>query len=432
MPDPARTTTPPVGAPSPDLYEVARLQFARAAELMDLDESVRTILEQPRNEIIVNFPVKMDDGRYRMFTGYRIQHNNIRGPFKGGIRYHPEVDLAEVKALAAWMTFKTALTGVPFGGAKGGITCAPWKLSHDELMRVTRRFTHALGNNIGPEHDIPAPDVGTDARVMVWMMDTYMNSISTTDKNRGRAVVTGKTLACGGSEGREKATGQGVCYVMDTWARRNGLHGEDLRVAVQGFGNVGSNAARIARESGARVVAVQDHTGAVANPSGLDVPALVDHARSSARLAGLPGSREISREEFWEVDCDVMIPAALENQLDREAADRIRARVVIEGANGPCTPEGEAVLLARGVEVIPDILANSGGVVASFFEWLQNKNCETWDLEVVDRKLHRILLRAFDRTLFAAKEYACDLRRAAYVVALDALQTTYRERGIFP
>ena len=416
----------------PSLYEVATNQFHRAADVLGLEEGVREILVHPKSEVIVNFPVRMDDGSYRVFRGYRIQHNNILGPFKGGLRYHPEVNLDEVKALAAWMTFKTALTSIPFGGAKGGITCKPWELSSDEQMRLTRRFAHALGSNIGPEFDIPAPDVGTNAQHMVWIMDTYINSVSTGDRNRARAVVTGKTLACGGSEGREKATGQGVCYVTEQWARNRNIEFRELTVAVQGFGNVGYHAALIAEEMGARVVAVQDHTGATQNPEGLDIKALRGHANVTGGLPDFPGGENLLAEDFWGVDCRVLIPAAIENQLTVPRAERVKAEVVVEGANGPTTPGAEKVLAGKGIEIIPDILANSGGVVVSFFEWLQNKNCEYWDLDMVDRRLRRYLMRAYQRTVDNMKEFSTDFRTGAYLTGLKRLQAVYRERGIFP
>ena len=414
------------------LYETARLQFSRAADAMELDPSVRSILENPKNEVIVNFPVRMDDGSFLMFRGYRIQHNNILGPYKGGIRYHPEVNLDEVKALAAWMTFKCALAGLPFGGGKGGISCRPWALSEDEQMRVTRRFTHALGTNIGPDYDIPAPDMGTSAKHMVWMMDTYLNSQNAHDRNRGRAVVTGKTITCGGSEGREKATGQGVCFALEAWAKSADRKVSDLRLAIQGFGDVGYFAASIAVEMGARVVAVHDHTGAVANADGLDVSALRSHATSSGGLPGFSGGEDISIEDFWGFDCDVMIPAAIENQLTADRAERLQAQVVVEGANGPTTLNAEKVLKTRGIEIVPDILANSGGVVVSFFEWIQNRNCETWEVELVDRRLRRMMLRSWERMKEEADRHHVDNRTAAYVVALDRLEHAYNERGIFP
>lgn len=414
------------------LYAAARSQFLKAAEVMNLDPAVRQILEHPKNEICVNFPVRMDNGEIRVFRGYRIQHSNILGPYKGGIRYAPEVNLDEVKALAAWMTFKTALAGLPYGGAKGGITCKPSDMSLDEQMRLTRRFTHALGNNIGPDSDIPAPDVGTNSRHMVWMFDTFANSNGGSDRNRAKALVTGKSLACGGSEGREKATGQGVCYIIERWATNAGLKPSSLSVAVQGFGNVGYHAALIAREMGMKVVAVHDHTGCVANPAGLDVQALKKHQDATRSLNGFSGGETIAPESFWDQACDVLVPAAIENQLTSARARRIKAKVVIEGANGPTTREADLVLAERGITVIPDILANSGGVIVSFFEWLQNRNCEHWELATVDARLLDLITKAYDKTIDRAKRYKTDVRTGAYVVALERIAQAYAERGIFP
>jgi len=414
------------------LYETARQQFSRAAAVMELDDSVRSILEQPKNEVIVNFPVRMDDGRHLMFRGYRIQHNNILGPYKGGMRYHPDVNLDEVKALAAWMTFKSALAGIPFGGGKGGISCRPWELSSEEQMRLTRRFTHSLGTNIGPDYDIPAPDVGTNAQHMVWMMDTYLNSVNAHDRNRGRAVVTGKTLTCGGSEGRDKATGQGVCFAVEFWAQARGLTVSNLTIAIQGFGNVGYFAARIANAMGAKVVAIQDHTGAVANPSGIDVEALKAHSDKTGGLGGFDAADDIDAEAFWATECDAMIPAAIENQLTSARAQRLQTKVVVEGANGPTTIRAEQVLKERDIEVIPDILANGGGVIVSFFEWIQNRNCERWEVKLIDRRLRRMMMRSWALVTEAAQRHDCDSRTAAYIVALQRLQDAYAERGIFP
>jgi glutamate dehydrogenase (NAD(P)+) len=414
------------------LDTMAQAQFERAADVVELDPGLRDILKHPKNEIIVNFPVKMDDGAYRMFTGYRIQHSNILGPYKGGIRYHHDVNLQEVRALAAWMTWKTALAGIPFGGAKGGVNVRPAQLSKEELMRLTRRFTHALGTNIGPEYDIPAPDVGTNGQTMAWMMDTYVNTVAMVDRTRGRGVVTGKSLSCGGSAGREKATGQGVCLVIEAWAKTKGLEVKNLRVAVQGFGNVGYFTCKIISDMGAKVVAVQDHTGSVANAKGLDIEALRRHNAQTGRLGGFAGGEDIKPADFWGVDCDVMAPAAIENQVTGATAPSIKAKLVVEGANGPTTPAGERELARRGIDVIPDILANSGGVIVSFFEWLQNRSSEYWSLETVDAKLKALILTAFDKTVKTAAERRIDFRTAAYVVGIKRIMEAYGERGIFP
>lgn len=423
---------PRAGEAAMNLYEVALVQFNAAADAMNLDPKVRAILGEPKNEIIVNFPVRLDTNEYRVLRGFRIQHNNILGPYKGGIRYHPDVDLHEVKALAAWMTYKNALVGNPFGGGKGGVKLDPRGFSQDELMRITRRFTHALGTNIGPDYDIPAPDVGTNAQTMDWMMDTYMNTVSFFSKNRGRAVVTGKTIECGGSVGRDKATGQGLTFVADQWIRDRGLSMKGQRVAVQGFGNVGSHAALLLRQLGAKIVAVLDHTGGVVNEAGLDCEALLQHSRATGALPGFRGGDTLPGEAFWGVDCDIVVPAAIENQVTAERAGRIRARVVVEGANGPTTPEADRILAGRGIEVIPDILANSGGVIVSFFEWLQNRSCEYWDEGRVDERLRTTILRAYAETVREMKTGRVSMRSAAYIVGMRRIEKAYLQRGIFP
>jgi len=415
-----------------NLYEMATAQFERAADAIKLDPAIRAILTEPKSEISFNFPVRMDDGRIRMFKGYRIQHNNILGPYKGGIRYHHDVDIHEVKALAAWMTWKTSLAGLPFGGAKGGVTCRPGELSRAEMERLTRRFTHALGNNIGTEYDIPAPDVGTNSQIMDWMMDTHVNTVSILDRTRGKGVVTGKSLACGGSKGREKATGQGVCHIIEAWAKESGRSVKGLKIAVQGFGNVGYWTCKIIAEMGATVVAVMDHTGAVANPAGIDVAGLKAWMDANKKLPGFAGAPEVSADAFWSSDCDVMVPAAIENQITGRTAPMIKAKVVVEGANGPTTTAGDANLASRGIPVVPDILANSGGVIVSFFEWLQNRASEYWELDEVDARLKRQILEAWSNVSRTAKERNIDLRTAAYAVALLRIAEAYRARGVFP
>jgi glutamate dehydrogenase (NAD(P)+) len=425
-------TEGPMSAEHQKLDKMAQAQFERAADAVELEPGLREILKHPKNEIIVNFPVKMDDGAYRMFTGYRIQHSNILGPFKGGIRYHHDVNLEEVRALATWMTWKTALSGIPYGGAKGGVNVRPSQLSQDELMRLTRRFTYALGTNIGPEYDIPAPDVGTNSQTMAWMMDTYVNTVAIVDRTRGRGVVTGKSLSIGGSVGREKATGQGVCLVIEAWAKAKNLDLKTQRVAVQGFGNVGYFTAKIIAEMGSKVVAVQDHTGSVFNAKGIDVEALRRHHVQTGRLGAFAGGEDIPPETFWAVDCDVMVPAAIENQVTGKTAPSIKAKVVVEGANGPTTPAGERELARRGIDVIPDILANSGGVIVSFFEWLQNRSSEYWSLETVDQKLKNLILTAYDKVVKTSTERRVDLRTAAYCVGIKRIAEAYKERGIFP
>ena len=415
------------------LFATALDQFNRGADLIDLPDDLRSILSQPKNEIIVNFPVRMNDGTYRVFRGYRIQHSNLLGPYKGGIRFHNMVDLDEVKALASWMTWKSALCDIPFGGAKGGISFDPTVLETDELERVVRRFTHALGSNIGPDHDIPAPDLGSNAQSMVWMMDTYANSTGATERQNVKRIVTGKTLETGGSPGREKATGQGVVFCLQHWADEVGFDLVGATVSIQGFGNVGSATGRILQVHGARLVAVADHSGSITDEDGIDAFELADWVREHGSVAGFPSAMWIDDEDFWSVPADLLVPAALENQVTAEHAGRIQARVVVEAANGPTTLEAEKILAQRGIDVLPDILVNAGGVVVSYFEWLQNRSAERWDLEDVDFKLREILWKACDAVVDIRKELEIQSRRdAAYAVALRRLQVVYKQRGIFP
>jgi glutamate dehydrogenase (NAD(P)+) len=422
----------PAVAPKRSVYEDVRKQFDRAADVMGLDPDVRKILATTTNEIVVNFPVRMDDGRIETFTGYRVQHNNVLGPYKGGLRFHPAVNLDEVRALASWMTWKTAIAGIPFGGGKGGIQIDPAHYSTNELEHITRRFTFALGSNIGPDYDIPAPDVNTNAQIMAWILDTYLQMMPAQERQRSTHVVTGKPVEAGGSLGREQATGQGVVYCIEAWARDHGLDLTRATFAVQGYGNVGSWAARLLEAKGSRLVAVQDATGTLANPEGIDAEALALHVRRRGGVEGFPGARPAPEDAFLVTPCDILIPAALEGQLTAETAPKLRCRLVAEGANGPTTPEADEILRERGIAVLPDILCNGGGVIVSYFEWLQNKRSEFWDLEEVDRKLHRRVLSAYERVRDTARERGVDWRTAAYVVALGRLETVYKERGIFP
>ena len=415
-----------------NVYEVASAQLGKAADLLKLDPGLRTILSQPKNELIVNFPVRMDNGKYELFKGYRIQHSNIMGPYKGGVRYHPEVHLDEVKALAAWMTWKSALLEIPFGGAKGGIKFQPRDHSRDELERITRRFTHALGTNIGPNYDIPAPDMGTNAQTMVWMMDTYMNQGSRENKNARRGVVTGKSVTSGGSKGRNKATGQGLVYVVQFWAEENNFSLDGATFSVQGFGNVGSFAARILSKMGATLVAVQDHTGSLYNPEGINPEELSKYVAETNGINGYSGAKDIDREAFFSTPVDIFIPAALELQITAETAPLMSCKLVVEGANGPTDLDGERILHEKGTEFLPDILANAGGVTVSYFEWLQNRRAESWTLDVVDKRLHAMMAQAYKTVRRLATEYNTDNRTAAYMHGLQRIQTVYAERGIFP
>ncbi|MEM7340905.1 MAG: Glu/Leu/Phe/Val dehydrogenase [Actinomycetota bacterium] len=414
------------------LHEAAVEQFQRAADLIELRDEYREILSHAKNEIIVNFPVKLDDGTTQVFTGYRIQHNNILGPFKGGLRFHPDVYLDEVKALAAWMTFKTALVGVPFGGAKGGVTIDPRAYSSDDMRKVVRRFTHALGSNIGPDHDIPAPDVGTSSQTMDWLMDTYANISAPGSRHSVKGVVTGKSLVCGGSLGREQATGQGVLYALRHWCGEVGARLDDLRIAVQGFGNVGGHFAQLAADAGCTIVAVADHTGTIRADEGLDIVKLQSWVFDTGGVAEFPGGEVIDTEQLFSADVDVFVPAALENQLTVERARVLKASLVIEAANGPTTTDAEQVLAERSIEVIPDILANAGGVIVSYFEWLQNKSSRAWPQEDVDDRFRSLIWTAHDEVLAVMHEMGCSRRDAAYVVALNRLSDVYDRRGIFP
>jgi glutamate dehydrogenase (NAD(P)+) len=418
-----------------NLYQMASSQFVRAAETVKLDPDLKTILSQPKNEIIVNFPVRMDDGSYRLFKGYRIQHNNILGCYKGGIRYHPQVHLDEVKALASWMTWKCSLAGLPFGGGKGGIQIDPTKYSEGELQRITRRFTHALGTNIGPDFDIPAPDVGTNAQTMVWMMDTYVNTFGAANKNTARHVVTGKSLEAGGSEGRDEATGRGCVYTIAAWAQQNKLDLKGATFTVQGFGNVGSWAARIlVAEHGAKLIAAQDHTGTLQSQTdkGIDPEALTKHVAEKKGVAGFGGAKAIDKDAFWKIPADIVIPAALEAQVTSKNAPDIQCRVMAEGANGPTTPAADKILFGKGIDIIPDILCNSGGVIVSYFEWTQNKQGDRWYVDEVRAKLKRRITDAFDRVMETKKRHQTDTRNAAMITALERVAKSYKERGIFP
>ncbi len=416
-----------------NLYQTVLKQFYEAADIMGLDPNIRKILEKPMNEITVNFPVKMDDGRIEIFCGYRVQHNNVLGPFKGGLRYHPAVDLDEVRALAAWMTWKIAIANIPLGGAKGGVKIDPSRYSKAELERITRRFTFALGDNIGPEYDIPAPDVNTNSQIMAWILDTYLQMKSPPERYRCTHVVTGKPIESGGSEGRDKATGQGVVYMIEQWAKDNKFDLKGATYFVQGFGNVGSWAARLLKTKGARLLAAQDASGAIHNPNGIDPDDLLNYSQKNKnRLAGYPKAEQIGPEDFFSIQADIFIPAALENQITEETAPKLNVKLVAEGANGPTDLKGDEVLKNRGIDVIPDILCNAGGVIVSYFEWLQNKRSEFWTLEEVDQKLYRTIINGYNRVVAAAKKFKVNWRTAAYIVALSRLEKVYKERGIFP
>ncbi len=425
-------TIPPSLKERGNLFAIAGQQVEKAFDAVKVDGDVRTILAQPKNELIINFPVRLSDGRYHIFKGYRVQHNNLLGPFKGGMRYHHEANLDEMKALASWMTYKSALHDIPFGGAKGGIKCDPRQYTRPELERITRRFTHALGSNIGPEWDIPAPDVGTNGQTMVWMMDTYMNSVGRHEKNAVRRVVTGKTIASGGSYGRNEATGQGLVHCIEEWANDVQFSLDGASFTVQGFGNVGSHCARLLSKMGAALVGVGDWKGYIANAEGINPHKLGEHVRQSGSVADYRGAQPISRDEFFALETDIFVPAALELEIGEAEAKVLKCKMIAEGANGPTYPEAEKILLAKGVDIIPDILANSGGVVVSYYEWLQNKRSERWDHDEVLARLERKIKRTYQNARAYATKNKLDFRTSCYAIGIERLQASYTERGVFP
>jgi glutamate dehydrogenase (NAD(P)+) len=409
-------------------WEVAQRQFDLAAERLDLDPGMRLVLREPRREFTVHFPVHMDDGTVQVFTGYRVQHNLGRGPAKGGIRYHQDVSLDEVKALAMWMTWKCAVVGIPYGGGKGGVIVDPKQLSQKELEGLTRRFFTEIEVLVGPEKDIPAPDVNTNAQIMAWMMDTFSMHAGYTVPG----VVTGKPISLGGSEGRNEATARGCVYTIVEAARHLGLDLKQQRVAVQGFGNAGSIAARLIGDEGSSVVAVSDSIGGIHDPNGLDISKVVAWKQEHGTVQGFPGATDISNAELLEVDCDILIPAALENQITSANAGRIKARLLAEAANGPTTPDADAELHRRGVFMIPDILCNAGGVTVSYFEWVQDLNRDHWSEVVVNEKLHGIMTKAFAETLEISQREPCDMRTAAYLLAVQRVANAMGMRGLYP
>ena len=402
-------------------------EFDGAARLLQLDPGIWRILTHPKRQIVVSCPVQMDNGEIEVFTGYRVQYNITLGPAKGGIRYHPDVTLDEVTALAAWMTWKCAVAQIPFGGGKGGIVCDPTKMSPRELEALTRRYVAEIVDAIGPEKDVPAPDVNTNAQVMAWVMDTYSMHVGHTET----AVVTGKPVELGGSAGRREATGRGVTIVTREAARHLGIDIADASVAVQGFGNVGSVTAELLGAIGARIVAVTDWKGGVYNESGLNIAALLDHARRHNTVDGFPGGAPLTHDELWPLEVDVLIPAALENQITMENASHIRARILVEGANGPTTPEAHRHLYDRGIFVVPDILANSGGVTVSYFEWVQDRYGYFWELDEVNARLEKKMCDAFRAVLQTSLQYKVDLRTAAYIEAISRVGTVTRMRGMY-
>lgn len=409
-------------------FESMMERFRFAAEVLELDEGMFQYLASPVKQVIVSIPIIMDDGRIEVFEGYRVIHDNVLGPSKGGIRYAPDVNLDEVKALASWMTWKCAVVNVPFGGAKGGVRCNPKELSRTELERLTRRYTSNMLDIFGPNKDIPAPDMNTNEQIMAWIMDTYSMNAKRTET----AVVTGKPIILGGSQGRKEATGRGVVTVTLAGLNKLGMMPNKVTVAVQGFGNVGSVSAQLMYEQGASIIAISDISGGYYNKSGIDIPEAIRFSKmNNNTLEGFPGAEPISNEELLEIECDVLIPAAKEDQINRHNAGNIKAKIISEGANGPVTANADAVLEEKGIMVIPDILANAGGVTVSYFEWVQDRQGYFWTEERVNRRLNRMMRNAFDNVYGVSEDFRITLRQAAYVYAIDRVATTLKMRGIY-
>ncbi|MDF1799366.1 MAG: Glu/Leu/Phe/Val dehydrogenase [Planctomycetota bacterium] len=402
-------------------------RFEIAADHLDLDAGIRDVLRTPARELQVAVPVLMDDKTTRVYTGYRVQHNFVLGPCKGGIRFSPDVNLDEVRALAAWMTWKCSVVGLPFGGGKGGVICDPREMSPGELERLTRRYTANIMDILGPDRDVPAPDVNTNEQTMAWIMDTYSMHMRSTQT----AVVTGKPLTLGGSLGRREATGRGVMLSAREALKRLGLRPEDTKVVVQGSGNVGGIGAMLMHREGYTITSLSDMYGAIYNEKGLDVPAVLEYLAENKRLTGFPDAEEVPNDKQLELQCDVLVPAAVENAITSQNVDRIKAKLIVEGANGPTTYSADKILDERGVMVVPDILANAGGVTVSYFEWVQDRMGYFWTEEIVNSRLEQIMVKAFDEVDEVARKYESSLRIGAYIHAIDRVATVYRLRGTF-
>lgn len=409
-------------------YQIARQQFNKAADYLELDESTRQVLSNTKRQLIVSIPVKMDGGEVQVFEGYRVQHNIARGPAKGGIRYHPNVTLDEVKALASWMTWKCATVGIPYGGGKGGVICNPKTLSQGELERLTRRYAFEIAPIIGPDRDIPAPDVYTDEQTMAWIMDT----ISMIRGHTELGVVTGKPISLGGSQGRAEATARGCLYALHEACAVKGLSLNGARVAVHGFGNAGANIARLVAAEGARVVAAADSKAGLHSAGGIDVQAALNHKKETGSLEGLPGVTAMAPEEVLGVDCDILLPSALENAITLANVGTVKAKIIAELANGPTTPGADEVLARDGVMLIPDILANAGGVTVSYYEWVQDQNSFFWSEHQINEALEQTIRTAFNSVHATAQRYQTDMRTGAYILAVDRVANATKMRGIFP
>jgi glutamate dehydrogenase/leucine dehydrogenase len=409
-------------------FKIAQSQVEEVAKILKLDAGMTEFLKNPQRELHVSFPVRMDNGAVQVFHGYRVQHNMVRGPTKGGIRYHPETNIDEVRALSMWMTWKCAVVGIPYGGAKGGVTCNPKKMSQGELERMTRRFAHEISLIMDPKGDIPAPDVYTNSQTMAWIMDTF----SMEKGYPAPSVITGKPIAIGGSKGRNEATARGCVFVIREAAKKIGLNLKKATVAVQGYGNAGSIAAVLLNDMGAKIVAASDTKGGIINLKGIDPKKLVEHKEKTGSVVGFPGSKKISNEELLELDVDILVPAALENQITEANAANVKAKVIGECANGPTTPGADKILYKKGVLVLPDILANAGGVTVSYFEWVQGLYWFWWSEEEVNKRLEAIMVDAFEAVYKISKEKKINMRQAAYVVAMGRVTEATKLRGFFP
>ncbi len=408
-------------------FQAMAHRFNVAADRLGLDEGLKEVLRTPDKELTVSIPVQMDNGKLRVFTGYRVQHNFSRGPCKGGIRYAPDVHLDEVRALAAWMTWKCSVVDVPFGGGKGGVICDPRELSKGELERITRRYTSGIMDILGPDRDVPAPDVNTNEQTMAWLMDTYSMHVRRTET----AIVTGKPLALGGSKGRTEATGRGVMIVTREALKKLGMRPENARVVVQGSGNVGGIGAMLLAREGLKVVSMSDMYGAIHNPAGLDVPEVLAYLKANKKLQGYTKAEHLPNSAQLELDCDVLVPAATENQITSKNAERVKAKLIIEGANGPTTVLADEILDRRGVMVVPDILANAGGVTVSYFEWVQDRAGYFWTEEMVNTRLEQVMTSSFAAVEETAKKHSCSLRIGAYILAVGRVANVYQLRGTY-
>jgi len=416
-------------------WEMACQQLDTVAEKINLDKSIHAKLRHCKRALIVSVPIRMDDGAVKVFEGYRVQHNLERGPAKGGIRYHPDVTLDEVKALSMWMTWKCAVVGIPYGGAKGGVVCDPTKMSLYEIEKLTRRYTSEISIIIGPEKDIPAPDVNTNPQVMAWMMDTYSMNVGYS----APGVVTGKPIDIGGSEGRLTATGRGVMFIVNEALKYKKVKPTDCTVSIQGFGNVGSATAQFLHELCCKIVGVTDISGGLFNKKGIDIPKILNYVRVNPKktIEGFTGGDFVAgskkaNEELFNLDADILSPCALENQITKENAPKIKAKIIAEGANGPTTPEADEILHKNGIMVLPDILTNAGGVTVSYFEWVQDLQAHFWELEGIDRELKRIMTKSFKDVLAIAEHEKCNMRLAAYILAVSRVATAVKLRGVYP